>query len=131
MANEYLKGLAHIGVRTQDMQKSLDFYEKLGFTVDEQTALGETKLAFIHVGTCILELIQAKNASLGDPDGVVAHIAIECVNLPEYLKSLQDMGLVGEVNVSTNPNFLDGVRNCFFRGPSNENIELFDYYQRY
>ncbi len=129
-----LLGLAHIGVFTKDAEVSAAFYRKLGFTVDAQSCNGGTRLVFLSLGSCLLELIQPADVSSVDArptDGIVGHIAIECTNIDELVKQLKAEGLVPEsATVSTNDNILGGVKNLFFQGPSGESIELFDYYKR-
>ena len=129
-----LLGLAHIGVFTKDAEVSAAFYRKLGFTVDAQSGNGGTRLVFLSLGSCLLELIQPADVSSVDArptDGIVGHIAIECTNIDELVKGLKAEGLVPEsAAVSTNDNILGGVKNLFFQGPSGESIELFDYYKR-
>ena len=63
MANKPAKllGLAHIGIYTKDLEASKAFYTKLGFRLDGESCPG-AKLAFMSLGSCLLELIQ-----LADP----------------------------------------------------------------
>ncbi len=136
MANQPAKmiGLAHIGIFTKDIEASKAFYQKLGFSVDDECQPG-ARLAFLSLGSCLLELIQPADVSTVDAksvDGVVAHVAIECTYIDEIVSGFKAQGLIPQdAQVSTADNILDGVKNIFFAGPSGEQIELFDYYKRY
>lgn len=133
MANKPAKllGLAHIGIYTKDLEASKAFYTKLGFRLDGESCPG-AKLAFMSLGSCLLELIQPADPAAQLPgDGVVAHVAIECTGIDELVTSLKAQGLVPQqAQVSTSDNILDGIKNIFFPGPSGESIELLDYYRR-
>ena len=133
MSENYI-GLAHIGVYTKDVDASIAFYEKLGFKLDARRE-GPTRIAFVVLGGCTIELIQPGDAKRVDDtpaDGRVAHIALEVRNIEDVVEALKTEGIVEkEAKVNTMPDFLDGVKNIFFRGPSEEYLELFDFYNRY
>ena len=44
---ENVNGLQHIGIPTNDMDKTLSFYKKLGFEIALETKDGETRVAFL------------------------------------------------------------------------------------
>ena len=133
MAGNYI-GLAHIGVYTKDVDASIAFYEKLGFSLDARRE-GPSRIAFVVLGGCTIELIQPGDPERVDKtpaDGRVAHIALEVRNIEDVVEALKAEGIVEkEAKVNTMPDFLDGVKNIFFRGPSEEYLELFDFYNRY
>ena len=133
MSEKYV-GLAHIGVYTKDVDASIAFYEKLGFKLDARRE-GPSRIAFVVLGSCTIELIQPGDPAKVDAtpaDGRVAHIALEVQNIEEAVEALKAEGIVEkEAKVNTMPDFLDGVKNIFFRGPSDEYLELFDFYNRY
>ena len=87
-----LTGLAHIGVRVSDMQRSLKFYvNELGF---ELTHLyerpGGTQLGFVQAGTCIIELIYSPNVDVAAlTPGQVDHICLECDDIAAYWRALR------------------------------------------
>lgn len=94
MANKPAKllGLAHIGIYTKDLEASKAFYTKLGFRLDGESCPG-AKLAFMSLGSCLLELIQPADPAAQLPgDGVVAHVAIECTGIDELVASLKAQG---------------------------------------
>lgn len=126
-------GLAHIGIFTKDLEASKAFYSKLGFSLDAESCPG-AKLAFMSLGSCLLELIQPADTAAVDAkstDGIVAHVAIECTNIEEVVAGFKAQGIIpADAAINTADNILDGVKNIFFAGPSGEQIELFDYYRR-
>lgn len=131
MAEGKITGLAHIGIKVRDMAASLKFYtEVLGFEKTGEQIFGTSHLAFLNIGTCILELIQAAQYEERTA-GQVDHIAVEVKGIEALVEKLKAQGvqfLSDEVNVA--PGLLDGVKNIFFVGPDGERFEFFEYYNR-
>ena len=119
-----IKGLAHIGIFTSDMDKSVDFYKRLGFTLDtEETTPDGTRLAFLSAGTCLIELIgKTGNAC----DGVVHHVAMTVDNIEKAVATAKENGIVIDATINNVP-ILGGVKNVFFEGPDGEKLEFFEY----
>lgn len=126
-----LKGLAHIGIFTADMDKSLDFYcKKLGMEHYYSMDLGTTKLRFIRAGSCIIELIQPGDYTGGrTADGIVAHVAIEVEDIRSVVADLKAKGVeFNTPDVSVLPSlFPTGSTNIFLAGPNGESLELYEY----
>ncbi|MBR3504872.1 MAG: VOC family protein [Clostridia bacterium] len=126
-----ITGLAHIGVKVRDMDASLKFYtEVLGFELTHKQQAGTSTLAFLNIGTCLLELIQSAVYEERTP-GQVDHIAVEVKGIESLVEDLRAKGvhfLADQINVA--PGLLDGVKNIFFTGPDGERFEFFEYYNR-
>ncbi len=124
-------GLAHIGIMSSDMERSLDFYvAKLGLELTNRTMLANgTELAFCNVGTCLIELVAHADPSgiIGRPAGIIDHIAIEVTDIDGLVCRLFDNGVNFPTEVGTMPTLLGGVKNIFFQGPDGERIEFFEY----
>ncbi|MGI6705534.1 MAG: VOC family protein [Clostridia bacterium] len=130
-----LTGLAHIGIYTADIEKSIHFYrDVLGFelfyTKEITTPSGTIQLAFVRTGSCIVELIQPAHAEEveGKSNGVIDHIAIEAKDLDQLVCRLWDEGVAFETDhVTELPNLFNGVKNIFCKGPNGERLEFFEY----
>ncbi len=131
MAEGKITGLAHIGIKVRDMAASLKFYtEVLGFEKTGEQIFGTSHLAFLNIGTCLLELIQGAQYEERTA-GQVDHIAVEVKGIEALVETLKSKGvqfLSDEVSVA--PGLLDGVKNIFFVGPDGERFEFFEYYNR-
>lgn len=130
-----MKGLAHIGVHTADMGKSIQFYtEVLGFELIHQKDLtgpnGTTRLGFLNAGGLVIELIQPADVS-GVKErkaGIVDHIAIEVDDIDHVIDTLKGKGVVFNTEEKgVNKQLFNGISNIFFKGPSGESLELFQY----
>ncbi len=129
-----IMGLAHIGIKTLDTQKSLDFYTKLlGFQQFYSKKMGNgTEISFIRAGGCIIELICSSKYKQDDmnKEGTIAHVALEVINIDDIISSLKKAGIDSFQSPSTidfDDLFPLGSRIIFFKGPSGEIIELFQY----
>jgi lactoylglutathione lyase len=125
MSTGKVTGLAHIGVMVKDMDKSLDFYKRLGFVLDKEEQL-HIRLAFLSAGNCLIELVEQKNMP-PRPAGVVDHIAVVVDNIEAAIENAKANGIeIDASKVSTVP-VLGGVKNVFFEGPDGERLEFFEY----
>ena len=120
-----ITGLAHIGIYVKDINKSIDFYGRLGFTLDneEQTPSG-TKLAFLSAGTCLIELVGVNEESTA---GVVNHIAMTVDNIEQAVANANANGIDIDTSQINNVPILGGIRNVFFTGPDGERLEFFEH----
>jgi len=118
----YIKGLAHIGIYVKNMDKSIDFYKRLGFTLDREVTT-TIRLAFLSAGTCLIELID--RPELEREAGIIDHIAIEVTDLDAMIAHANANGI--EIDPATiRESLLGGVRNLFFHGINGERLELFE-----
>ena len=127
-------GLAHIAILTEDMEKTIAFYEMLGGTCTERSSIqkptGVNLLAMVDMGGFWLEMIQPGDGTQVNAEGgVIPHIAIEVKDLPAVAKELQEQGitfLTPEPKVL--PDLFGGLQNWFFEGPNGEQIELIEHF---
>ena len=55
-------GLQHIGIPTNDMDKTVEFYKKIGFEVAHETKDGDVRVVFLKFRDLILETYENKEA---------------------------------------------------------------------
>ena len=75
MMKNYVTGLQHIGIPTNDIKKSLEFYEKLGFENIYQVKNGAETVAFLRYENLTLEIYE--NGAASERDGSVDHFALD------------------------------------------------------
>ena len=126
MSEFLFKGLAHIGIFTDDPQKCVDFYcENLGFTPYHAAEFGPVKLRFVRCGSCVIEFVGAGSKP---ENGIVDHIALEVQNIEAIVKNLKAKGVPMEGEIGSMPGFFpNGFKNIFITGPAGERIELVNY----
>ena len=120
-----ITGLAHIGVFVRDMDKSIDFYKRLGFKLDKEEQLG-IRLAFLSAGTCLIELVEKTDIPLRDA-GVVDHVAVVVDDIVAAIENAKEQGIEIDASKISEVPILGGVKNVFFDGPDGERLEFFEY----
>ena len=101
-----IKKINHLAVVVEDIDSALDFWTKLGLKLDHTAEVPEqaSKIAFLPVGECAVELVQPTNpeSSLGKylaKNGPgMHHICFEVDDINAHLTSLkeQDVQLINE-----------------------------------
>ena len=125
---QHYQGLGHIAVYTEDMEKSLAFYEKIGGEVLKRDCAhppeGDKPLALVDLGGVTLELIQSPTP-MPMTEGNIPHIAIYVDDVDAAAADLKALG----VDTFLAPEkrtlgIFGGLENWFFTGPSGEQLEL-------
>src|SRR5690606_8727783 len=119
--------LEHIGIRTDDMDRSIQFYtEVLGMKLVERVPLDETtELAFLSFPgqeDVQVELI-ARSIEGMAVEGLVNHLALTVEDIDAVINKLKQHGVV--ISDEWPKTILDGRKIAFFNGPSGEKLELF------
>ena len=125
MTKGNITGLAHIGIFVKDMDKSIDYYKRLGFTLDKIEELG-IRLAFLSAGTCLIELVEQKELPKRDA-GVVDHIAVVVDCIDTAIENAKSKGIDIDASQINEVPILGGVKNVFFSGPDGERLEFMEY----
>lgn len=115
--------IEHIGIKAQDIERSIDFYsDVLGFKLMKRVKPGEVELAFMSLADTVIELVEMKDPA-ACRDGLVNHLALKTEDIFAAAGHLKRHGveLLSPAPVSLG----EGRFNLFFRGPSGEKLELF------
>ena len=124
-----IRGLAHIGIRVHDMDRSVRFYAILGFTKTLGPVGPEPVAILDHPSGVELNLIlNAPKASepnilmdVPEKHAGITHVALLCPDLVAAKASLEAHGIA----ISGGPiEFMPGIRGMFVRDPDGNVIEL-------
>ena len=121
---ENLVGLEHVGVPTADIEKTIAFYESLGFAVALRTAIPEGgKVAFLKLGNVMIETYESDDVA-GKP-GAIDHLALKARDIEAAFKAVKALGyeMVND-EIEFLPFWESGVRFFTFYGPNREKIEF-------
>ena len=125
MSTGKVTGLAHIGIFVKNMDVSLDYYKRLGFTLDKEENMG-IRLAFLSAGNCLIELVEQTTLPPREA-GPVDHIAMVVDDIEAAIKNANANGIdIDAGEIATVP-LLGGIKNVFFAGPDGERLEFFEY----
>ena len=117
-------GLQHIGVPTNDIEKTIAFYTALGFEVAHRTVNNGEQVAFLRLGDLTIETYQ--NGKAVGQAGAVDHIAVNVTDVLEARRIADEMKL-NVIEEGRLPFWENGVQYFTVTGPNNEKIEFNQY----
>lgn len=124
----YTTGIQHIGIPTNDIEKTIAFYKKLGFEVALQTVNEEAneKVAFLKLETLVIETYENKEAKW--KSGAIDHVAINVKEIEEVYRYIEEKQLnTTNDEIHFLPFWEKGVRFFTIEGPNREKIEFSQY----
>ncbi|GAA0078945.1 VOC family protein [Clostridium sp. CTA-5] len=118
-------GIAHIGIPTNNIEKTIKFYTKLGFEITYKTVNKEAneKVAFLKLGNLMIETYENNAAKM--ESGAINHVAINIIDIEKAYEYINKQGL-NTTNDTINflPFWNNGVRFFTIEGPNKERIEF-------
>ena len=125
---ENLTGLEHVGIPTADLDKTIAFYESLGFETVYQVkneAAGED-VAFLRLKNLTIEAYENGQAAM--QSGAIDHIAIDVVDVEAAYRLAQEQGYqIVSNGVEFLPFWQNGVKFFILLGPNQERVEFNQY----
>ncbi len=114
--------LAHVGLKVRDLKRSKDFYTTvMGFGLEKELDLGETRLAFMTMGGGMLELVEKRNMPYPGPGPAPMHMAFQVEDIEAEIARLKGLDVPLE---NDQPIPFQGGYIFFFLGPDGESLEL-------
>jgi len=130
MANNIIKGahFHHAALKVNDFDKTIEFYQKLGFTVHQFWHQGEDPAAMVDIGSG--EYFEIFGGGTNEPPaGRFFHIAIGCDNCDEAFEAAVNAGAKPRIYPRDHYQETDtvpiDVRLAFAYGPDGEELEFF------
>ncbi|MCI7169427.1 VOC family protein [bacterium] len=126
MENPYgVAGIAHIGLPTNDLEKTIEFYKSLGFKIIMQTfnEKAKEKVAFLQIKNYCIETFENHQAVM--VDGAYQHVALDVEDIESmYRKICQNGYQVITDEIEQLPFWENGVKFFMIKGPNEERIEF-------
>ena len=117
-------GLQHVGIPTNDIAKTIAFYEALGFRVVHRKDNRGEDVAFLKMGDLVLETYE--NHKAVGMSGAIDHIALNVTDVEEARRIASDLGL-DVIEEGQLPFWENGVRYFTVIGPNGEKVEFNQY----
>ena len=128
MLREQLNGIQQVGIPTNDIEATIEFYGKLGFEVALQTVNEEAneKVAFLKLNNLVIETYENKAAKM--ESGAIDHVAIDVKDIEKVYELINHAGLnTTRDTIHFLPFWENGVRFFTIEGPNKEKIEFSQY----
>lgn len=126
-------GLQHIGIPVSDVDRSMAFYDRLGFDnvmrKDFDDGTGTVRVAMMKRSDVVIELYQLPPDKLtmirGRADGRIDHIAFDVEDIENAFEELKRAGLTPLQEAPVKLDFWErGCRYFSIRGPDGEILEF-------
>ena len=117
-------GLQHIGLPTNDLKKTIEFYAALGFEVAYQTVNNGEPVAFLRLGDLTFEAYE--NGRAVGITGAVDHVAINVTDVAEARRLADELKL-NVIEEGQLPFWDNGVKYFTVLGPNREKVEFNQY----
>ena len=108
---QVLTGVAHIGIPTNDLDKTIAFYKKLGFVSALETvnkAAGE-RVAFLQLGDLMIETYENHRAA--EKAGAIDHVALATTDIEAAFAAAKEAGMhLLHSSIQSLPFWENGVR---------------------
>lgn len=122
---EKITGVQHIGIPTDNIEKTVEFYQSLGFEIALRTVneSADEKVAFLQLGNLVIETYENKAAAM--KAGAVDHIALDVKEIDKVFEEVRANGyrLLDDA-VQSLPFWEHGVKFFTIAGPNEEKIEF-------
>ena len=125
---EQLNGVQHIGIPTNDIENTIEFYQKLGFEIAFRTVNEDAneKVVFLKLHTLVIETYENKAAVM--QSGAIDHIAIDVKDIEKVYAMINQAGLNStQDTVHFLPFWENGVKFFTIEGPNKEKVEFSQY----
>jgi catechol 2,3-dioxygenase-like lactoylglutathione lyase family enzyme len=120
---DFCIGIQHIGIPTNDIKKTKEFFANIGFNVAYETVNGTEEVAFLQLDNCIIETWQCKTATMAY--GAIDHISLDVKNIDILFELVKVKGLkLLDDHVCTLPFWERGVKFFTIEGPDKEKVEF-------
>ncbi len=120
----FTTGVQHIGIPTNDINKTIEFYHALGFETVLRTVNGTEEVAFLQLHNLMIETYQNHQAKM--EYGAIDHIAIDVKNIEDLFNTIKEAGTFTMLDNQVNslPFWENGVKFFTIEGPNKEKIEF-------
>ena len=116
-------GIQHLGIPTGDLNRTIEFYQGLGFEITWQNP-GE--VAFLQNGTLVIETYAVEEPAM--KNGAIDHVALNVQDIEAAWSDAQACGYETEdKSINFLPFFDRGVKFFTIIGPNREKVEFNQY----
>ena len=122
---QLVNGMQHLGLPTNDIEKTIAFYESLGFEVALRTVNEPVneQVAFRRLGSVTIETYENRAAAM--QNGAIDHIALDVSDVDAAFEQVAKLGhTMLDHEVQFLPFWERGVRFFTIQGPNHEKVEF-------
>lgn len=120
---DYVTGVQHIGIPTNDLDKTIEFYKNLGFNQKGLFLNKDSRCAFMELGNLIIETWEG---DVVGKVGAINHISLNTTNVKKSFEEVKAKGCeLIDQEIQSIPSFWEnGIKYFNILGPNQEIIEF-------
>jgi len=119
---KYAKGLQHIGIPTNDVEKTVRFYESLGLETYYRKQDDKFDVAFMRLGSFVIETYKGE---VLERTGAIDHITIDVTDIGAVFELVKEGGYkLLDKEIITLDFFEKGCSYFIIEGPNRERVEF-------
>ena len=122
MLTDFVTGYQHVGIPTNDMQATEEFYTSLGFKKIYETE-NNGAVKFFQCGDILIETYE-KNGQAAGVRGAIDHIALAVNDIEKCYAEAKEAGFNIVEGPESLPFWEKGVRYICIQGPNKEIVEF-------
>ena len=126
-ATDFVTGYQHVGIPTNDMEKTIAFYSALGFTKIYETQNDGNRVVFFQCADVLIETYEKGGKATGIR-GAIDHIALAVSDIEHTTQEILRDGFQVVEGPATLPFWDNGVKYICVQGPNTEIIEFLQKY---
>ena len=123
--NENFTGFQHLGIPTKDINKTIAYYQMIGFTLAHETMNGTNRVAFLKWKDLVIETYESDQVS--EVTGVVDHIAMNVKEIDAAYEYITGLGVKILEEITFLPFWEKGIKYFLTEGPNKERLEYTQY----
>ena len=121
--NMHIDDGQHIGIPTDCFDKTVSFYQDLGFELEHQVDNSGQKVGFLRFNHLQLEIYEEKVTA--QRAGAIDHIALNCTDIDAAYKTAKEAGFkILSNNIEALPFWQNGIKFLIIEGPNKERVEF-------
>lgn len=123
---DFVTGYQHVGIPTEDMEATKQFYEALGFQSIYETTNNGGLVRFFSYGDILIETYE--KAGCAQVRGAIDHIALAVNDIEAVTEQAREQQFHIVEGPTTLPFWENGVRYICIEGPNHEIVEFLQKY---
>lgn len=122
---QIVTGIQHIGIPTENIEKTIAFYTSLGFQVSLHTEIKTTHSQVVFLNLKDLTVEAYEEHDLESKSGAINHIALDVSDIEAAFQTIKEGGYsLVDSEIHFLPFWENGIRYFTIEGPNHERIEF-------
>lgn len=120
---DFCTGIQHIGIPTNDLSATEEFFTQLGFKKTYSTMNGACGVMFLQLRNVVIETYETDQPAKAA--GAIDHICLDVKNIDALFEVVKSSGfMLLDKKVNSVPFWSNGIKYFKIKGPNGEIVEF-------